>query len=235
MTDNTPENKFQPIVFLRFGKKEHIKSFIENGTIYMNTVSYFKNLEGDNERADKNENITGLHQANTIKMHINGKEIKGLTNQVTFYIPEQDKHIATHVYCLSHISGDVREDGKLIDDRVKDFGEALVAIYPPHEFVKRINEKLDELYKNGEILRAHTGCVEYIDKGSYSGDMSIFKKTNDYAHQREFRITVTRPYDLQNPFEFNIGNLTDIAQVIETKKFKNKVKVDEQGQTIISI
>jgi hypothetical protein len=33
------------LAFLKFGVKEHILDLYENGTVYMNTIQYFKELE----------------------------------------------------------------------------------------------------------------------------------------------------------------------------------------------
>ena len=203
----------------------------------MNPVSYFKNIEGDKERTDKNENITGLHQADGVKIYVDGKPLNGLVGQVTYYIPDQDQFMASHIFCMSHLSGGmpIREDGKIFDDRIKDFGEAFAVIGRLDIFAERLNAKLQSLLDSAEIIRAHTRRVEYIDKSSYSGDMDIFKKTNDYIHQNEFRIAVTRPVDFNNPFQFDIGSLSDIAKIIDTKKFVNLIEVSEDGTQIIRI
>ncbi|MGH1399397.1 MAG: hypothetical protein ACRBCT_09305 [Alphaproteobacteria bacterium] len=237
MPEDTKKNNFQPILLFRFGKTEHVKRFVENGEIYMNPVSYFKKIEGDTERSDKNENITGLHQAKTMKMYVNDKEIKGLTNQVTFYIPQQDKYMASHIFCMSCLceGESIRDDKKIFDDKIKDFGEAFAVIGRLDIFAERLNTKLQSMLDDNEILRAHTKRVEYVDKKSYSGEMDIFKKTNDYGHQKEFRISITCPDHLDKPFKFSIGNLSDIAHIMKTKKFKNRVEINDQGNQVINV
>ena len=77
--------------------------------------------------------------------------------------------------------------------------------------------------------------IKYIDKSAYSGDMNIFTKTNDYAHQQEFRIALTSTHDFDKPFQFDIGCRSDIAQIIETKKFKNRIEIDDEDNQIIRI
>lgn len=203
----------------------------------MNPISYFKKIEGDKERADKNENITGLHQANGVKIYVDGKPLNGLTGQVTYYIPDQDQFMASHIFCMSHLSGGmpIRDDGKIFDDRIRDFGEAFAVIGRLDIFAERLNTKLQSLLDSAEIFRAHTRRVEYIDKSSYSGNMDIFKKTNDYAHQNEFRIAVTCFDNFDSPFQFDIGPLSDIAKIIDNKKFVNLIEINENGTQTVRI
>ena len=130
MSKNNKQDDFQPILFFRFGEIEHVKSFVEHGRIYMNPIAYFKNIEGDLERTDKNENITGLHQADGVKIEIDGRPLNGLTEQVTYYIPDQDQFMASHIFCMSHLfcGQSIRDDNKIFDDRVKGFGEAFAVV-----------------------------------------------------------------------------------------------------------
>ena len=42
------------MIYIKFGKKEHLESFRNEGIIYMNTFQYFKNCE-DKKKGDPNE------------------------------------------------------------------------------------------------------------------------------------------------------------------------------------
>ncbi len=40
-------------MFLKIGQEEHIKDLYENGTIYLNTIEYFRKIEDEELRGNK--------------------------------------------------------------------------------------------------------------------------------------------------------------------------------------
>jgi hypothetical protein len=46
------------IFFLKLGSEENILDLFENGTIYMNTIEYFRKVEDEELRGDKYEGVS---------------------------------------------------------------------------------------------------------------------------------------------------------------------------------
>lgn len=225
------------LFLLKFGQTEHVSSFLEEGTIYMNTTNYFKTCQGDNERQDTNENITGHYQPKDITLSIDGRVIKELAGPVTMYFPQNDKFNASHLFCMSHIAEgmEIGDDNKLFDERVMKFGDAIAFIHNPRLFVERLTTKLDQLIDENRIHRYYLDVVKYYSKENYSGDIDIFHKNKDFEHQKEFRLAVCFAGDRKAPFSFSIGSLTDIAVKVRTSDFKNRFEVGPSGKNNIII
>lgn len=216
--------------FVRFGERLFLEQTVSNGTIFMNTIEHFQSIEGHNERADKYENITGYYQPQDIELKINNRTIKDLIGPLTVYFPCEDKFNVSHIFSLSHLPETYtpREDGKIFDERMTNF-ESLVLLKPKY-FVDKMVKALNKLKKDSKIYNYSYGLVEYIPKETYSGSMNPFKKTDNYAHQQEFRFAVSA-VDRTQPLIFNLGCLQDIAlEILDISKFKNHVEISSDGK-----
>lgn len=225
------------IGLMKFGAKSHMESFYNNGELYFNTFSYFKNLEiSEDGRADKDEYLLEYHSGeglNQIKLGLCfGEEKISLspeTGLVSFSIGEYNKKYS-HIFCMSYI--DVlwtEQHKKIIDERNfaknKDY---VVLIYDIAKFSKILSDKL---MKNK--WKVGYGYIKYVDRNNFSGKMGCFKKFNEYAYQNEWRLAINC-MNKEKPFKISIGSLEGIAFPPMTKEefFSIPFKIVEQDANL---
>ncbi len=219
------------MLFIKFGQKEHIEQLQKEGLIYMNTFDYFRECE-DKEIGDSNENINYLFQADKSEVMIDNYKLtkeNGLIN-LTINAPFMNNPFLTHGFCISCISkGDeIREDFKIFDDKVTDFGDTLLIIYNQKIFIERIEKALREIFEKNLAEYWQGNKVEYIDFNTYQGEIGPFRKSLLYKHQQEWRLGV-RAKNHNHPFIFKIGSIEDISKIQSVEKFKNQIKENEKG------
>lgn len=225
-------NPIRVSYLVRFSERQFLEDFIENGTIYMNTIGHFKSIEEHVERSDVNENITGYFQPGNVKIKYGDRQLKDFVGPITIYDPSLDKFHASHIFCMTYLLENYipREDRKIFDDRMINFGS--LTLIKPTKFLKKMTEALDKLKQESKIYNYSYGLVEYVSKDTYSGDMNPFRKTDDYAHQQEFRFVVSA-VDRSAPLIFKLGNLEGIALGIDTGKLENRVEIDPNGNVTL--
>jgi len=205
-------------VIIKFGKAKHIQKLCEYGDIYMQRAENYAQIEEDNARADKNENLTHLFQVNEVKsFKINGQEIPIVKN-IKIKISERKNPFVFCSYALNEKCFNNRKNN--IDNRCLDFGDTALVITDFNQFFKRIKDILsinEDLYCN---------VVEYIDKASYNGKMGIFRKFKSYSYQNEHRIVLdTVNYNEKDELELSLGSLKDIAKIFPSKVLLDTLKI----------
>jgi hypothetical protein len=217
------EDMKSAFLMFKFGENEHMQKLYEEGEIYLNTISFFKITEDQKLRGDKHENITHNWQSDQIDLKINGQPLKDIVGSVKVYNPQEDKYQFTHIYSMSALCwGDNLEGKKILDERMKGFGNSVVIINNVKEFLARLEKTLDKLCPD-TINRLSTDVVKYYDPNKHHGDLDIFCKSDEYSYQREWRIGVAKKDNIQNDFSFKIGNIKDISTILKIEDFRNEV------------
>ncbi|MDD3419966.1 MAG: hypothetical protein PHE78_05130 [Candidatus Gastranaerophilales bacterium] len=209
------------MVFVRFGEKKHVEQFQKEGLIYMNTFGFFKGLE-DREKGDPDENITLIAQPKNFVLTIDNIDIPAtdFVGPVKLSLNNSDY---THIFCMSFLAaGTEFYDCKIFNDKVRDFGDTMLIITHPKDFINRLNFAIEPLIERNIIDSARAQRVEYVDFGSYSGDIGPFKKHTFFEHQREWRLCLQTQKD-KEPFSFKMGSIADISKIIPVCNFKNKI------------
>ena len=85
-------------MFLKFGSLEHITDMYENGTIYINTIEYFRKHEDGNLRGDSYEGATKITNFTPGKLRISGIERE--FDYLNFHLKETYENILGNIYCL---------------------------------------------------------------------------------------------------------------------------------------
>lgn len=210
-------------MLVRFGKFEHIKALQDNGTIYVNPISYFKTLDNDNcVRADENENLTHVLQADKHKAWVNDDEVKLVPgSQIKIFDPREEVFPATHIFCMSSIfEGDELAEPNIFDPRINEFVSApndggLLVITDPKEF-------LDRVINNAPAgIELNWGRVRYVDPKSHNGKLTVLNKFEGYSWQKEFRIAFAASNKV-GPLSYQIGDISDISKLTKYSDFKNK-------------
>ena len=200
----------------KFGEKKYMEELLK-GTLFLNTVNSFKKIEND-YRGDVNEGLSDLIQPEYAALQfqlpaslggdfIHLDKDHGLAGAIKIHDID---YTNTNIYSLYMIYPD---ESFSVDDKVLQFGESMVFIYNPKEFLDRVTNKLKEL-----SLSFKCGPVHYLDEKSYQGQMSIFDKFSKYNYQNEYRIHVINKEDA--PLFLNIGNISDIAKILPSDIMK---------------
>ena len=193
----------------------------------MNTVSYFKNNEKQSI-GDCYEGIDHCFQPKDIQLIVNGRRITQILSPVTL---EDGGNKYTHIFsCFCIYEGlPMREDLKIADDKVSDFGNSF-CLMRPRAFLEKINEALS---KNENINSYSCDLVEYVNSESYKGEMGIFKKFDSYSWQQEYRIAIQAKKDKDIPFLLKIGSLEGVACIVKISDFINRVHIENNKQNLI--
>lgn len=201
--------------FIKFGTEANILDLYNNGTIYMNPISYFKNIEDSQLRGDYFEAISELYNFPGGTLEI--PEINFKTNYINKKLVHHRPVSIGNIYSLYCISTHGFEDfiQLTIHPKVKEFGSHALVILDGKVFLERVintlkSSKLDWLL----------GFVKYYNPDAYNGYLSVFDKPIGYEYQKEYRFYIKRDED--SPYKFSIGKLHDIAAVFPTEKVIQK-------------
>ncbi len=193
------------LVFLRFGQEAHIKDLYENGTVYLNTVEYFRGLKDTGFRGDPYEGIDRV--INTLPGSFTIPSINHTVNYLKIHI-QGNKIYKGNLCCLYTISSKTIPDPESfrIDSKNLNFGTHCLVIKEPGTFLKNMRKAL-----NKAKYEFHHDFVEYYDKKKYSGDLNPFKKSLEYEHQNEFRFFVENL--VNEPITIKIGSMKKYSQI----------------------
>lgn len=230
-----------PIIwyFIKFFAEESYADQFMAGSLYLNTLAYFKKVETESNdgRMDSTEAIAAWLQPDdiTIKFDFPGcgniviskKDLAGPVS-MTF-----DHHSYLHLYCLYavHTSGFEIIDGKIdcapediknlqqllkIDERCFNFGKFAIII-PALPFLNQLKESLKI-----QSYKAIGKLVEYYDDRKFHGIIPMpeipFRKQERFSYQREWRMSVDTGNQTDSALTINIGDISDICAKVESSK-----------------
>ena len=206
-------------VLLRLSTKQRLESFRKNGEMYMNSLDYFSQLEGDSVRADEYEGISALFQPTNLEMNIkapNLDEIKVDPAELCGPVRISMKHDTNaNAFCLYALRQPT--DGRLLDERCEAFGDSCVIVLDSPEFLRRVAKEA-----NARGLFCEAGLVQYYDYQKHQGKLGPFFKVNHFAYQQEFRILARS--GSSEALTMRIGDLRDItSEVLPMKELDDRV------------
>ncbi|MGM0582965.1 MAG: hypothetical protein ACQETL_19975 [Bacteroidota bacterium] len=216
-----------------FSKKNHAEDFLR-GTLYSNRLAFFKKLEEavQANRGDKHEALIGWYQPNQVSLTLNGYEIKDIVAPLSL---QKNIHNNLNVFCIyaAH-SGSFEEitDKNIIDLKnylkippdCLELGKYAVVITHAKTFIDRV---IKSVKNEGFGLKA--GLVEYYDpnvfSGTFSEDVAVFRKRQEFAHQREYRFSINTGSSGDDALKLQIGDISDIAIFCKTSQVNSLLKV----------
>ena len=195
-------------LFLKLGSEENILDLFETGTIYMNTIEYFRKVEDEELRGDKYEGVSKVINSLPGTFKIPG--IDREFNYVKVHLKESYKKVLGNIYSLYAISskGFPNPLDFKFDERNLRFGTHGVMIKDLPLFFNKIE---NELKKNN--LKFNHGFVDYYDKEEVSREITLFEKPLEFEHQKEFRFYVEN--DKIKPIKIQIGSMKDYAEILK--------------------
>ncbi len=198
-------------MFLKIGKEEHVKDLYENGTVYINTIEYFRKMEDDELRGD------GYEGASEIINSLPGTfRIPGIDQEFKYekiHIKKAYEEVLGNIYslyCISSKDFPNTLDFKF-DEKNLRLGTHCLMIKDNQYFLDKIQSKL----RNRGFKYRH-GFVNYYDKDKISNKkLTLFDKPKEFVYQKEFRFYVHN--NKIEPIKLQIGSLKGKAEIIETK------------------
>ncbi|MBF38327.1 MAG: hypothetical protein CMF20_04385 [Idiomarinaceae bacterium] len=215
---------------------------MQKGLLYMNSLEYFSNLEGEESlalRADKLEKVYGILRAGntpsgyaTLSIKVNDEEVDlGSDAVLTAHFPRPEN---TMLFCMGAFADN--EDGLILneidgkihfDKRFLDFGSHVLLINKPSEFSYRINKAIKKLPGtfSSKLLDDGYGLVDYKPLENYSGPIGLYIKDCKYSWQMEFRISFgvhKQCLNSKGALELNIGDISDISDIVPVQALIDK-------------
>jgi hypothetical protein len=211
--------------FIKFFQREEYADAFVSGSLYLNTLKYFKDLEsasGDG-RADPTEAVSMWLQPHDVEMTITAPGFEDIRiDKTDLAAPVSFSHAAyerMHLLCLYAIHSDesstVKEASEWrrpidVDRRCLDFGRftVMVAAKP---FLERVRSALPPLG-----YQARGKLVRYYDDASFHGEIPAadvpFMKQKRFGYQREFRLCVYPKEPTERALTIDIGALSGFCR-----------------------
>lgn len=227
--------------FLRiFENEKYMEEFL-NGKIFINRLSYFRQLEEDvaDNRADLKEGLAALWQPEDVIVKLNGYRLTDFAAPIESRIVGSDN---LHVFCLfagatnaNNLSDPnkidvIREDLKVPEEFAK-LGNHIVLIHNSQAFIERM---VNAVKNKG--FRGSAGMVEYYDPESFTGefgDRAAFYKQNMYSHQKEYRFAIDTGTEGNNALVLDIGCIRDIASICDTWDVQIDISFKTESEKIV--
>lgn len=200
--------KYNIHLLIKLGGEKHMRDLYENGTIYINTVDFFRK-EKDRYRGDSYEGASEIINSNNVDLKFPGIEEK--IKAQSFHLKSSPKTVYGNIYSLYCISS--KEFPNLsdffFDDRMLEFGTHCV-IFTDITYLLRAVE--EELKKRG--LEPIWGLVDYYDSKADSKKPNVFEKRIEFEYQKEFRLYVHNPNP--EPIKIELGSLKGKAELLKS-------------------
>jgi hypothetical protein len=208
---------------LKFGERRYMTDFRENGTMYMNTVEYFRNLEGMGDIGDTNEGLETFHQSDRVRLKVTGPDGRsfelnsknGLTGEILTRINAVD---SLNIFCMYAIK--YCDKKPIVDERNFAFGDTYVCITNGESFIERLRvaAKKAKVDSTGRF-------VKYFARDCYHGYMGIYSKFDTYSYQNEYRFVLSPGFSMS--YKLVLGNISDIAIIGRAEDINNHMEVIE--------
>ena len=213
-----------PILFVKFGQKEHIEELQNEGVLYLNTVEFFKNLESEQgTRGDLLEGASELKnffKDDKAILTISPGEKEEIKINLTKAQFRQFQSYQGNIFSLYSILNNEKKVLEVeFEESMKSFGDTALIITNVNNFLARVQNELQKMN-----LKFKCGVVDYYNsKERNVKNLNIFKKSSDFQNQNEFRIFVENP--INEPLKIRIGSISKISTVVKSEKL-TKLKIE---------
>lgn len=217
-----------------FDEKKHALDFMQ-GKMFVNRLSYFRRLDEDQKanRGDKHEGVVSWVQPENANLTINGRLITDLAGPISI---QMNWHDHLNVYCM--YAGHSGEFESITKENLSDFkkhlempedclklGKYAVVVTQYTTFINRVS---DAVRSNNYGINAQ--LVEYYDPDTFTGSFSefdaVFKKRNEFSHQKEFRFAFDTGVSGNDPLILDIGNISDITTLCNVEELNKLLSIE---------
>jgi hypothetical protein len=235
------ELKQRPIAFLKFSDELWKLESLQKGTLYMNTLRFFKELE---EKTNK-KGMGDKDEGSTILTELSLKFYDYETNELVYEgsasrsAITMEEDLQKHVFCMSYLdfeSLEIIEEGTdfvkatfiFSDEQKKDFIESFgkyVMVISCSNFLNNVKDAFE--YENiaweADKVKYSDLSINYMNRLEYYMNIrsgKYFWKDKFFEKQKEYRVIVLNR-DSDEPIQFNIGNLTSHSFITATEELVN--------------
>jgi len=209
-------------LLVKFGSKNHLERMQKDGILHCNTITFFSKLEDNYKRGDKSESVIELKYFENVAFEVKpvnepSSEWKRLNSKTSQYSKYFKKPMG-NLFCMSAFEINLAKESKeyVFNEGFLEFGYALL-MTRQDLFMERLRNALDKLE-----FKSCYNSVNYLDLKKYTGKKNLFQKDNKFSWQEEFRIIIyTQKCEELEPYEFSIGNIEDISEIIDLSKTKS--------------
>lgn len=217
-----------------FDKQEYADDFIK-GNLFSNRLSFFRKYEEDESanRGDKHEGVVSWNQPDQMQLEINGRVITDLAGPVMI---QMNWHDHLNIFCIyaahsgkfdsiSEETIDAFKEQISIPDDCQKLGKYAVIVTNVSKFIERVKTAV-----RSENYGLNAGLVQYYDPSSFNGYFSevesIFRKRDEYKHQKEYRFSFDTGTAGDSPLILNIGDISDITMQIKVSDINKQLEIN---------
>ncbi len=222
--------------------EKHVGDFIA-GRLYMNSLNYFRGVEGNTAQGDPLEGVCGTISRDRLRQFgLNFDD--GLADAIIGGVSLISEYYGlNNLLCLYRLAVDDRQ--RIIQrpsEALRGFNDAdsqgkmVVRICDTDEFLRRVSTALESAVREHWLEYAVFGPVSYSNAWSSvdgPGTRSAFHKGPEYEYQREWRLCVLRPALKDEPFTLDIGDLSDITETLSLEQLISQPELIYPGYTAV--
>lgn len=221
-------------------KQEHADAFVR-GSLFMNSLAYFRDFKDPQGilRGDPYEGIGAIWQPSQIgELRVGDISIPpaDLGGPVLL---QNEGVMQARVFCTyaansrgfeAGVSSENLADLKRVlqvHQSCYGFGSIAIVVTNFREFRDRFVRAVKAADRS-VVAAGYAGLVEYYDEETHHGnfhDKPGFHKRLQYADQREYRLMVRLRQPPQEPYTFEIGDLSDIVKLTTPEEFNRELKI----------
>mgnify|MGYP001010098224 CR=1 FL=1 len=241
MLSFSDELKQRPIAFLKFSDELWKLESLQKGTLYMNTLKFFKELE-------EKTNIKGMgdkDEGSTILTELNLKFYDYETNELVYEgaasrsAITMGEDLQKHVFCMCYLdfgSLEIIEEGtdyvkatfSFSDEQKQDFVESFgqyVLVISCNDFLNSVKEafKKESIDWATDKVKYSDFSINYMNRlEDYINNRNgkYFWKDKFFEKQKEYRLIVLNR-DSDDPIQLDIGDLTTHSFITSTEELFN--------------
>jgi hypothetical protein len=194
---------------IKFGKKEHMKIFINKGLIRFSPIKNFSK-SNENGRGDELEGAFNIMNEELLEIKcehpiVGNFTLKPLPGSLWKLVESNDDSYSCFSSYAITKSLFEEKDNHSVDSEMSSLGGYAVFILNHTEFLNRVSKKLNSL--NTQFWHKLISYQDLNKKGTIKSD--FFTKDILYSYQSEHRILIKSQDD--NPTDIKIGSLKDIC------------------------
>lgn len=224
-----------------FSKEQYALEFLSKGKFRCNTLGFFKDYKEEelNNIGDANEGILfNITQDSGARLRMRPQGVEEWIELDFQYLRYHSNTVLTNnIFCMYAPNSPIDEKYTIdeieqiikIQEDAEKLGEYLVVIIKPTIFFQRLQEEVVKKRKH----QLKMGLIEYVNLGN-SFNLNLenpgFYKSDEYAHQKEYRIMIDNGKCEDLHMDLEIGALNDIAFMIPTKDFNSSIKVSNKEE-----
>jgi hypothetical protein len=211
------------LILSKIHKAKFIEDMFENEYLYFKSLRDFRDTIKDGSgRLDprelnlKNEQLTTLTVLKDDKEIPLHKVLKGFSGQYMEHLSEPKINCCS----LHWMEIEPEQPPSTFNDKLLGMGDKALLIYDWKKFFEILDQSLENLK-----LKYSRKKVEYYDPKTFSGDISLHHKNEEFSWQNEYRILIA-PTD-NEPLNIPLTGMKEISCVIESKDFESvRIKIE---------